>query len=92
MHFGKFNFGSLEIDGSTYEHDVVIDRGEISQSVIHAQDSRLIRASYTGENTDRTGWNRDRNPRLEFFPRPVIEAARCSIFVTEITKSAECLI
>jgi hypothetical protein len=29
MHFGKFNFGSLEIDGSTYEHDVVIDRGEI---------------------------------------------------------------
>jgi hypothetical protein len=29
MHFGKFNFGSLEIDGSTYEHDVVIDHGEI---------------------------------------------------------------
>ena len=21
MHFGNFNFGSLEIDGSTYEHD-----------------------------------------------------------------------
>ena len=31
MHFGKLNFGSLEIDGSTYEHDVVIDRGEISK-------------------------------------------------------------
>jgi len=29
MHFGKCSFGSLEIDGSTYEHDVVIDRGEI---------------------------------------------------------------
>jgi hypothetical protein len=29
MHFGKFSFGSLEIDGSTYEHDVVIDHGEI---------------------------------------------------------------
>ena len=31
MHFGKFNFGSLQINGSTYEHDVVIDRGEISK-------------------------------------------------------------
>ena len=29
MHFDKFAFGSLQIDGSTYEHDVVIDRGEI---------------------------------------------------------------
>jgi hypothetical protein len=31
MHFGKFNFGSLEIDGSMYENDVVIDRGDISK-------------------------------------------------------------
>ena len=29
MHFDKFSFGSIQIDGSTYEHDVVIDRGEI---------------------------------------------------------------
>jgi hypothetical protein len=29
MHFDDFCFGSLKIDGSTYEHDVVIDRGEI---------------------------------------------------------------
>ncbi len=29
MHFDKFTFGSLEIDGSTYEHDVIIDHGEI---------------------------------------------------------------
>ena len=29
MHFGKFSFGSLQIDGNTYEQDVVIDRGEI---------------------------------------------------------------
>ena len=29
MRFDKFAFGSLQIDGSTYEHDVVIDRGEI---------------------------------------------------------------
>jgi hypothetical protein len=31
MRFDKFSFGSLEIDGSSYEHDVVIDRGEISK-------------------------------------------------------------
>jgi hypothetical protein len=29
MHFDKFSFGTLQIDGSTYEQDVVIDRGEI---------------------------------------------------------------
>jgi hypothetical protein len=29
MHFDRFLFGSLQIDDSTYEHDVVIDRGEI---------------------------------------------------------------
>ena len=31
MRFDKFSFGSLEIDGSSYEHDVLIDRGEISK-------------------------------------------------------------
>ena len=29
MRFDKFSFGSIQIDGSTYEHDVVIDRGGI---------------------------------------------------------------
>ena len=29
MRFDNFSFGCLRIDGSTYEHDVVIDRGEI---------------------------------------------------------------
>jgi len=29
MRFDKFSFGSIQIDGSTYEHDVIIDRGEI---------------------------------------------------------------
>jgi hypothetical protein len=28
MHFDKFSFGTLRIDGSTYEQGVVIDRGE----------------------------------------------------------------
>jgi hypothetical protein len=31
MQFVNFSFGSIQIDGSTYEHDVVIDRGEISK-------------------------------------------------------------
>ena len=29
MHFDKFSFGSIQIEGNTYEHDVIIDRGEI---------------------------------------------------------------
>ena len=29
MHFDKFSFGTLRIDGTTYERDVLIDRGEI---------------------------------------------------------------
>ena len=29
MRFGRFKFGSIQIDGVTYEYDVVIDRGEI---------------------------------------------------------------
>jgi len=29
MDFGKLKFGSVEIDGVTYEHDVIIDCGRI---------------------------------------------------------------
>jgi len=29
MRFEGFSFGSIRIDGSTYEHDVVIDHGKI---------------------------------------------------------------
>ena len=29
MDFGKLHFGSIAIDGVTYGHDVVIDRGKI---------------------------------------------------------------
>ena len=29
MRFDKFSFGSVQIDGSTYEYDVIVDRGEI---------------------------------------------------------------
>ena len=29
MQFEHFGFGSIRIDGTTYEHDVVIDRGQV---------------------------------------------------------------
>ena len=29
MRFESFSFGSIQIDGLTYDHDVVIDRGKI---------------------------------------------------------------
>jgi hypothetical protein len=29
VRYESFSFGSIRIDGVTYEHDVVIDRGEI---------------------------------------------------------------
>jgi hypothetical protein len=29
MYFEGFSFGSIRIDGVSYEHDVVIDRGEV---------------------------------------------------------------
>jgi hypothetical protein len=29
MQFERFAFGSIEVDGKTYEHDLVIDRGRI---------------------------------------------------------------
>ena len=31
MRFQKFSFGSIRIDGTTYEYDVVIDGGQIRQ-------------------------------------------------------------
>jgi hypothetical protein len=30
MRFQKFSFGSIRIDGTAYEHDVVIDRGAVA--------------------------------------------------------------
>ena len=29
MRFEKFSFGSIRIDGTTYDHDIVIDRGQV---------------------------------------------------------------
>jgi hypothetical protein len=32
MRFEECSFGSIRIDGVTYDHDVVIDRGEVQQT------------------------------------------------------------
>jgi hypothetical protein len=31
MRFEAYSFGSITIDGITYEHDVIIDRGKVSK-------------------------------------------------------------
>jgi hypothetical protein len=31
MRFERFTFGSISIDGVTYQHDVVIDRGKVRE-------------------------------------------------------------
>jgi len=44
MHFGRFKFGSIQIDGKTYEHDVVIDVGRIRKR--KKKPSKSFRSSY----------------------------------------------
>lgn len=44
MRFGNFSSGSLRIDGKPYEHDVVIDRGEIRHR--KKKPSRKFRAAF----------------------------------------------
>ncbi len=44
MDFESFSFGSIQIDGVTYEHDLVIDRGEIRKRKKRA--SKEYRATY----------------------------------------------
>ena len=44
MRFGTFKFGSIQLDGVTYEHDVVIDRGRIRKR--KKKPSKPFRGSY----------------------------------------------
>jgi hypothetical protein len=44
VRFECFSFGSLQIDGVTYDYDLVIDRGEIRKRKKKA--SNLYRAAY----------------------------------------------
>ncbi len=44
MQFEAFSFGSIRIDGVTYEHDVVIDRGDVRKR--KKKPSRKFRGAY----------------------------------------------
>jgi hypothetical protein len=44
MHFEAFSFGSIRIDGTNYEHDVVIDRGHIGKR--NKKPSKKFRAAF----------------------------------------------
>jgi len=44
MRFGKFKFGCIEINGKSYEHDVVIDRGRIRKR--KKKPSKSFRSSF----------------------------------------------
>jgi hypothetical protein len=44
MRFGRFAFGSIEVDGTTFEHDLVIDRGELRKR--RKGPSKALRARY----------------------------------------------
>jgi len=44
MDFQDFSFGSIRIDGTTYEHDVVVDRGKIHRRKKKA--SRVFREEF----------------------------------------------
>jgi hypothetical protein len=44
MHFEDFSFGSIRIDGVSYEHDLVIERGTIRKR--NKKPSKELRAAY----------------------------------------------
>ena len=44
MRFEDFSFGAIRIDGKTYEHDVIVDRGEIRKRRKKA--SKKFRAAF----------------------------------------------
>jgi hypothetical protein len=44
MRFGSYEFGSIQIDGVTYDHDVVIDGGSIRRR--KKKPSKRFRSSY----------------------------------------------
>jgi hypothetical protein len=44
MRFDSYSFGSIEVDGATYDHDVVVDRAEIRKR--KKGPSKGLRSSY----------------------------------------------
>lgn len=57
MKFAKFAFGSIEIDGTVYEKDVVIDRGRVRKR--KKNDSKKYRDQFSHtpiSNDERIPW------------------------------------
>ena len=57
MRFGKFSFGSIEIDGVVYENDVLIDRGKVRKR--KKKDSKPYRDQFGHtpiSNAERIPW------------------------------------
>ena len=44
MRFERFTFGSISIDGVTYQHDVVVDRGKVRER--SKKPSKRFRAAF----------------------------------------------
>jgi hypothetical protein len=44
LNFEAFSFGSIRIDGTTYDYDVVIDRGQVSKR--NKKPSKKFRAAF----------------------------------------------
>ena len=44
MRFTDYSFGSIRVDGVTYDHDLIIDRGKIRKR--HKAASRKFRSAY----------------------------------------------
>ena len=44
MRFDSYSFGAITIDGTTYDHDVVLDRGSVSKR--RKKDSKPFRDRY----------------------------------------------
>src|SRR5215470_6868785 len=47
MRFDEFSFGSIRIDGATYECDVVIARGEVSKRLMKASKNFRVEFGHT---------------------------------------------
>ncbi len=61
MRFTDFSFGSMRVDGVTYDHDLIIDRGKIRKRTKTA--SKKFRGGYghtplsIAEDGDAGGWS-----------------------------------
>ncbi len=54
MHFEQFSFGSVQIDDTVYEYDLVIDRGKIRQRKKKASKRYRDRFGHTPVSIDET--------------------------------------